>query len=441
LELGRQQNENALFAVVFLGFFTVGWLFPVVGQPRGAELSIEAMYFSFLLFIAGMVTIESLRRLGWEVYRSRYYWIYGAAFLVCLLSATWSINPLLSLRETVGLLFPILIFVIASNYEGPADLAAGMRKVIVALFVASLLSLGIAMLRGQFDRLWILFGEVGITDIEGVFVLGVIAVTIALFFAIARIANGLSGPGDWVVALLAVGYLILTYSKSYLLAAMIGVMALYVLRSSPFKAVLIIVVSLGIFAATLVTDNPVSRSLFWDPGEVSLEEIAQAGSLSELPVNSSGRFPMWDYAVARAADSRFGLLLGVGWGASRWIMVTSPFGESYVHGDYVRILVEFGVVGLVAYLMLMFGVILKYQRMIKNSTDPYVKTYASVLVMILVYALASGVTYETVNKFRTLHVAIAVLVAEIGRRLSLRGYSGRQSSTIEEEVDTSSPGR
>jgi O-antigen ligase len=418
------QNENALLVILFMGFFSIAWLVPGLEAAERGSLSPEAIYFSVLLVITALVTLEALRRLDWRARVTTYVRIYALILLVCFGSAIWSIKPSLTLRESTGLLFPVMVYVLARNYRGPADLARALYRIITVLFAFSLLSLILGIAGGQFDRLWSSFGEVGITDIQGVFVLCTVAVTTSLFFAVARLANRRGGPRDWIVLASTTAYLVMSFSKSYFLATAIGVVGLYVMRARRMKAIVIAAASAGLLVFVLATDNMVSRSFFWHPGEVTVADFTSATQLSDLPVNSSGRFFMWDYAIARARESVGGTWLGTGWGGSRAIMQASPFKETYIHGDYPRLLVEMGVVGLAAYLLLVVVVIRHYGALVRRTADPEIAMHASVLVMLLVYALASGLTYETINKYRSLHVVIAVLVAEIGRRAEMEAEAG-----------------
>ena len=134
----------------------------------------------------------------------------------------------------------------------------------------------------------------------------------------------------------------------------------YKLKSLPVIAGIMLVVVVAVF-----TIPSLKEKMFKDSKNVSIEQFQQ-GELSKDDIESNARFAMWEHLENRFYDGKE--LTGFGIGSVQNYMYSNfVFGGLKVpHSDYVQMLCDSGIIGLVLYLLVILAVLVHsfivYQR-------------------------------------------------------------------------------
>ena len=134
----------------------------------------------------------------------------------------------------------------------------------------------------------------------------------------------------------------------------------YKLKSLPVIAGIMLVAVVAVF-----TIPSLKEKMFKDSKNVSIEQFQQ-GELSKDDIESNARFAMWEHLENRFYDGKE--LTGSGIGSVQNYMYSNfVFGGLKVpHSDYVQMLCDSGIIGLVLYLLVILAVLVHsfivYQR-------------------------------------------------------------------------------
>lgn len=125
----------------------------------------------------------------------------------------------------------------------------------------------------------------------------------------------------------------------------------YKLRSLPVIAGIVIVAIVAVF-----TIPSLKEKMFKDSENISIEQFQQ-GEISKDDIESNARFAMWEHLENRFYEGKE--LTGSGIGSVQNYMYNNfVFGGLKVpHSDYVQMLCDSGIVGLVLYLLVTFSVV------------------------------------------------------------------------------------
>ena len=125
----------------------------------------------------------------------------------------------------------------------------------------------------------------------------------------------------------------------------------YKLRSLPVIAGIVIVAIVAVF-----TIPSLKEKMFKDSENISIEQFQQ-GEISKDDIESNARFAMWEHLENRFYEGKE--LTGSGIGSVQNYMYTNfVFGGLKVpHSDYVQILCDSGIIGIVLYLLMIFMVV------------------------------------------------------------------------------------
>ena len=108
-------------------------------------------------------------------------------------------------------------------------------------------------------------------------------------------------------------------------------------------------VRFDLFIVSIFTIPSLKQKMFKDDN-VSIEQLRE-GKISKDNINSNARFAMWEHLMTRFYEQKE--LLGSGSGCTQNYMYTHfIFGGLKVpHNDYVQILCDNGIIGLILYLL------------------------------------------------------------------------------------------
>lgn len=146
----------------------------------------------------------------------------------------------------------------------------------------------------------------------------------------------------------------------------------YRLKSLPVILGIAFMVIIAIF-----TIPSLREKMFTNSDSVSIEQFQQ-GEISKDDINSNARFSMWEQLENRFYDGKE--LIGSGIGSVQHYMYSNVvFGGLKVpHNDYVQMLCDSGIVGVVLYLLTVLTVIIHSFIIYQNNSDIAIKMCAIV---------------------------------------------------------------
>lgn len=146
----------------------------------------------------------------------------------------------------------------------------------------------------------------------------------------------------------------------------------YRLKSLPVIAGIMLVAVVSVF-----TIPSLKEKMFKDSENVSIEQF-QRGEISKDDIESNARFAMWEHLENRFYDGKE--LIGSGIGSVQNYMYSNfVFGGLKVpHNDYVQILCDSGIIGVVLYLLVVLTVITHSFIVYQNNSDVAIKICAIV---------------------------------------------------------------
>ncbi|OUN71485.1 O-antigen ligase family protein [Barnesiella sp. An55] len=130
-----------------------------------------------------------------------------------------------------------------------------------------------------------------------------------------------------------------------------------------------------LFIVAVFTIPSVREKMFVNSENVSIEQFRQ-GEISKDDINSNARFSMWEHLENRFYDGKE--LTGSGVGSVQNYMYSNfVFGGLKVpHNDYVQILCDSGIIGVVLYLLVVLTVIIHSFIVYQNNSDVAIRMSA-----------------------------------------------------------------
>jgi O-antigen ligase len=220
--------------------------------------------------------------------------------------------------------------------------------------------------------------------------------------------------GGWVKKLMSLSLLLLVIVSLSRTAAAVGVLLVAVVyalhgagkRRFALRSVMVLGSGVGLASFLIRTDNPFSERLF--TGDMSL-------SILGLQINAMGRGEMWSLVWDSAQASPF---LGAGAGsAQRAITAAMGAAIEHPHNDYLRLLHDYGMVGLGLFLALMALAAILLKRSIASSGDADELSVAIAGVNALIVLAVSMITDNVLVYVGALMPIAAVLGTGVTRHL------------------------
>ena len=346
----------------------------------------------FRLKVGGLTAAMLLIYLGWAV-----------------LSLAWSQDPTLTLRRLSALgLMALGITGLLRQYSGTGimRLICFMTLSYLVMGVSAELALGMFTPWSSGYR----FAGTLYPNIQAINCAGLIFSALALTATVQR-----SRPVLLAVASAGAGFLILTGSRTALLAGMIGLSALWTLRTRPSVAVMtgLVVSCLGLLGTLLVVTGLLPSPL----GVLLRERFAGGGVLS-------GRPDLWAILLEYARERP---ILGYGYGAffdpERGLDIAARVGTwafGGPHSLYLGTLLDLGAVGLACVVGVMLGSVWRSVRAYRQTFEPHYLLFTALLVFEIVDGFAEA---EMLSPNPHLIPGLAVAFLAFGSR---RGDGGDQ---------------
>ena len=181
---------------------------------------------------------------------------------------------------------------------------------------------------------------------------------------------------------------ILAYSITVILFAIIR----YRIKSLPY-----VLIGTAIFIGSILYIPQVRDKMFRE--QMSAEEIiTQREELTTDDIDSSGRFAMWEWSLERFYKEKEWAGSGVGVLQATFYSLRHPFGSiRIVHNDYVQILCDTGLIGLILYASTLLSLIIHSLFVYFTSKQKAVKMAAFVAGVSLAGMLSTLYTDNVVN--------------------------------------------
>lgn len=154
------------------------------------------------------------------------------------------------------------------------------------------------------------------------------------------------------------------------LALMTSFFFKYKLKSLPVIVGIMLVAVVAVF-----TIPSLKEKMFRDSKNISIEQF-QNGEISKDDINSNARFATWEYLENRFYDGKE--LIGSGIGSVQNYMYNNYIfgGIKVPHSDYVQMLCDSGIIGLVLYLLAIVITVLHSFIMFQRTSDTAIKMCA-----------------------------------------------------------------
>lgn len=318
-----------------------------IGQK---ELNLASFLSLMLLIISGLM----LWKKHTELLKMplKYHWL--AFLLIAGLSILWSTSSLISIAEFLRLSSYFAIFFYGYVYvRTENDVHNLFKVVIISGFIPSALALyqlisgsGLTLpFEGIFNRI---YGTFAHPNLFAYYLL--LPICCSLYFTIKEKNQETSRLLYGLVTIFYSAILVLTYTRGAWLAFFIIIVILGIMR---YRALLFLFFVAALFAYGLVT--PIQERI---------------NDIINNPYSSvDWRQDLWKDARGYATEKP---LLGQGAGTAKDFIAEKrgpQFGSSDPHNDYLKILLENGLVGLVAYLSLITSLLFYLVRAIRNNKE------------------------------------------------------------------------
>ncbi len=373
-------------------------------------MSVDGIYFGGLLFVCVVYWLHFMSTGRYCLDKPMV--IHLLLLMAAATTVLWSPGKITGLREVGAMVYVWLFHFFFRNTLSSKSIK--IYKYMLTFLAVLLLLTYLSILAGWLSGV-INFSpddELEISDIAGYFIMPIDLVSIIVFFSLTLIITGNRRPVYYLLFISSVLLLLLNFSKTYMFATIMAVFAYWLVRHKSVWGGVGILFMLSLPAVALVlTSNPVSRQLFFDK-EMTIGRFLSAPDLYWAALNTSGRLNIWDYLLTQSFSGN-GYWFGAGLGATREILSRNPFGEAgfAAHSDYVRILADFGVFGIMVYLTVLFVLMRRYVLLIRQARDRSLQVISGGGFMMTIYTAIGGIGYEMLNRPRSL---LLVYVAILG---------------------------
>ncbi len=323
-------------SVGLLAVFSQGWVPFLLGPDGDPEASglIRAVYFPWYAAALLLVAADPRQSLR-AALRAPLIW---ALIALAFVSTTWSIDPGVTLRRTIALLFTTLAgFAIAARYDWPElaeVMGAAYALIAIASLVVGLLLPSYGRMSDIFPGSWrgVFFDKNGLGDGMTLGFMAFIA-SAALVPRRRRLWLGFAG-----LALLLV---LLSQSKTSLVSLLIGLSAFVLVLVARRSAILAVVttflgvVVVGLFLALIAFDADALLGLLGKDATLTGRTEIWAAILRQIHTRPWTGF---GYGAVWTDES--------GWGPLAWIISDAKFRPHHAHNGWLETWLGLGYVGL-----------------------------------------------------------------------------------------------
>ncbi len=346
-------------------------------------------------------------------------WFYILFLLWLLVSLAITPEKIYGFRVFLKYLFPLLFMLLAAKLTiVPIFYFRALKNIFQMAIVAALYLLILSRFLPLF---WFLSDIVwNIAAIQDFMLIGV---------AIALMYHMLHNKKKYLLYVLAFFSCSIAWTNRTGLLASSITLALYFLIRYKIKALPYIILFAGLFLGIVLYVDGFREKMF--KKEMSSEEVVgQRESLSTEDINSSGRFAMWEWSMALYFHEHEWTGSGLGVLQAKFYSLDHPFAPlQVVHNDYVQILCDTGLIGLILYAGILLSLVIHAFSTFWNAKKPMIVRGAGMLA-----GLTMGGMISTLYTDNVVNYSLLTLTYPFGLYGMFLGLNHHISSQVQRPV-------
>ena len=191
---------------------------------------------------------------------------------------------------------------------------------------------------------------------------------------------------------------IIWVNRTGLLASSMALMIFSILRYK-LKALPYVILFTGLFVGTVLYVGAFREKMF--SSDMSSEDILEKSeTLSTDDINSSGRFAMWEWSLGLFYKGHEWTGSGLGALQARFYSEDHPFAPlKVVHNDYVQILCDTGLIGLLLYLSILFSLVIHAVMVCWNTRKAPIVRFAAMIAGVAMGGMISALYTDNVVNY------------------------------------------
>lgn len=302
----------------------------------GLDLISIRMMLLEILCIAGIFI--SANRVKISIPIALYFVYLGWILIGCIYSTSFSFG----IRTLLKYLYPILLCLFAST--AVRDSNVFMKSSLLARKIA-----GITLIFVLPIGLYIISGVLAYSTARAINYWGMAIFSLALFFFTRK---------KWSNMLWAIAFIIpsvLWVFRSSLMGIAMALMIFSIFKYK-IKAIPFIIGVIALFVISVFAIPAVKQKMFYNAEDVTFQDFKD-GNLSKDNVDSNVRFALWDWSLEHYYEDNE--ITGSGSGALQNALYNNeqPYPVNVPHNDYVQILCDNGIIGIVLFGISYLGII------------------------------------------------------------------------------------
>jgi len=347
---------------------------------------LDVIYINFSSLLAGIIIIWGFYIIIKEKINLRktpllLAWALFIGFSI--LSLIYSVDKLESLKIIIRLINFCLLYIIAYYYFTKYKNKKGLyiKTLLIVYLIPVLYGLWQALTQSNF---------IGFEDYNrlnstyfhpNAFAFNLFFLFVILFTLILKTKNFPLKKYLKLYLILVFSLILLTLTRSVWIGLGIFILALFLIygRKYLLKIILVFLVLCFVF---LVLNNYTSLKYYnWD----NIAIIRRIHTSTYLLSSWEWRVKMWQEMSAYISQSP---IIGHGINTYRYLrekQIYNPLESTYAHNDYLKILIELGIIGLLLYLNLIFQALKKiWQKYKDNQQAKYLISFLGILILFLI---------------------------------------------------------
>lgn len=211
-----------------------------------------------------------------------------------------------------------------------------------------------------------------------------------------------------ILSIASIMCLLIIGKRAHLLFSILAILIVYITRSDNFNLIRFLktnikIIAIGIvaFLGIFVISSSIPQI------NTTIDRIVASKDSEDV---TTGRGPLYELAIEKWEEHP---VLGNGWGAytqfSHETFGTAKYKSDYIHAhnDYLELLCDRGMIGLIVYLMIIFWVIKNaYKMRNKGSFEKFALAY---MIFFILYGF-TGAPLQTISNFVFLLIVIVIIM-------------------------------
>lgn len=385
----------------------------VTGMVEVGAFSALRLMVWIIMMIAAFVLYRRLAKFNLVV------WLYVFYLGWLLIGFLWSPDEFYALRVFAKYFYPFVALLFAATFVHSKEfIFVAMRWMIAVAFFFSVWEGGfMTHVLGQW---WTAFG--------GLFwPMSTLADYLALMSGLAYLMWWRTGEKKY---LLIIGWFLLSSVLESVRTGLMGILAVFAMASYLRYRMLALPYIFGVLFAgilSIVFVPQIKQKMFYDPS--AIQSVSDLDNVNTTQIDSNGRFAMWEWSLDNFYRGKEWTGSGTGALQETFYSLRHPFGKiKIVHNDYVQMLSDNGLPGLLLYLLSVFSMIFMAMKYTKGRYPEYVRDTAFLVVVFFTGSLVTMMTDNVVNYAFAVHsypfIFTGILVAYV-RIIRKRPKKGR----------------